>query len=323
MDYKLAKAVSAKAGQKQEKEVAFYLRRAFKDHDDVFVINDFKFIHNNETAQIDHLIIYRFGFVLIESKSITGNVRVNKQEEWSRSYLEKWQGIPSPIKQAELQQKLLKELLHEHRSELVGTLLGIQQTLGNRCWHQLCAVSSNGIIERDKIPSDISKKLVKSEFLTDSIIKLIDLKSDIVRTLSVLDNRPAFNKQELQNICDFLLERCGAKQLIKSDDQVNENITIDDVFHPPKERGKVHNKVSLLECKKCHDNNMLTPMYGKFGYYVKCGVCEGNTSLKRACTSCESKQTKVSKLKDVYTLKCLDCISEEQLFPILTSEVKS
>jgi len=46
---------TAKAGQKQEQDVAFFLRRAFKDHEQVFVLNDFKFTFNDETAQIDHL----------------------------------------------------------------------------------------------------------------------------------------------------------------------------------------------------------------------------------------------------------------------------
>ncbi len=63
-------SVTAKAGYKQEQDVAFFLRRAFKDHPQVFVINDYKFSFNGETAQIDHLVIYPYGFVLIESKSI-------------------------------------------------------------------------------------------------------------------------------------------------------------------------------------------------------------------------------------------------------------
>jgi hypothetical protein len=312
MDCKTANAASTKAGQQQEKNVAFFLRRAFKYNDEIFVINDFKFTHNNETAQIDHLIVYRFGFILVESKSITGNVRVNKEGEWSRSYRGKWQGMLSPIKQAELQQKLLKELLHEHRSELVGKLLGIQQTLGKRCWHQLCAVSSNAIIERDNIPSKVSQMLVKSEFLEDSIIKIMDLKSDIVRTLSIIDSRPAFNQKELRAICDFLLNRCGANQATV-DSKIEEAIKVDDVILTPMVKEAELVTAPLVACKKCNEDKFLTPMYGKFGYYIKCGVCEGNTSLKMPCTSCESKQTKVSKRKDVYRLKCSICTHEEVL----------
>lgn len=108
-----------KAGQKQEQDVAFFLRRYFKGDKNILIFNDIKITHNEETAQIDHLVLYLYGFVLIESKSITGEVSVNKQEEWSRSYNKQWRGMPSPIKQVELQQKLLKELLYEENK---GTL---------------------------------------------------------------------------------------------------------------------------------------------------------------------------------------------------------
>lgn len=63
-----AKSAQAIAGQQQEHNVAFFLRRAYKDNPEVLVINDFKFRFNDETAQIDHLLVYPYGFVLLESK---------------------------------------------------------------------------------------------------------------------------------------------------------------------------------------------------------------------------------------------------------------
>ena len=51
-----ANSAQAKAGIKQELDVAFYLRRAFKDHEQVFVFNDLKFSHKQETAQIVTLV---------------------------------------------------------------------------------------------------------------------------------------------------------------------------------------------------------------------------------------------------------------------------
>lgn len=155
------------AGNAQEKTVAFYLRRAFKDDENVLVFNDFKFSYNDETAQIDHFIIYKQGFILIESKSIKGSVRVNSQGEWSRSFKGVWQGIPSPINQVLLQEDLLRSLLHFNRENILGKVLGMQQNFGGRCWDRFCAVSSDAIIERESIPKDISSKIVKSEFLIE------------------------------------------------------------------------------------------------------------------------------------------------------------
>ena len=164
-----ANSATAKAGLKQEQDVAFFLRRSFKEHQQVFVFNDLKFCYNNETAQIDHLILYPYGFILIESKSITGEVAVNPQQEWSRSYQGKWQGMPSPIKQVELQQALLRELMFEHREQIIGKVLFKQQSFGRRCWHNICAISSNAIIDRTSMPADISEQLAKSEFLVDKL----------------------------------------------------------------------------------------------------------------------------------------------------------
>ena len=121
------KAANTIAGQKQELDVAFYLRREFKDHPQIFIINDYKFSFNNETAQIDHLIVYPYGFILIESKSITGEVTVNELGEWSRSSNAKWSGMPSPIKQAELQEKLLKEFLHHNRANILNKIADVME----------------------------------------------------------------------------------------------------------------------------------------------------------------------------------------------------
>ena len=104
-----SKHVRQIAGEKQEQDVAFFLRRAYKDDPKVYVFNDLRFEYNDEVAQIDHLILYPYGFVLIESKSITGEVKVNKEQEWTRSYNKQWSGMRSPIKQVELQEKLLLE----------------------------------------------------------------------------------------------------------------------------------------------------------------------------------------------------------------------
>ena len=147
------------AGDKQEKDVAFYLRRAFKDHPEVFIFNDLNIRFNSEHAQIDHLVLYKYGFILVESKSITGEVKVNQHEEWSRSYRSKWQGIPSPLKQVELQQELLKSFLNDSRNIILDKLFGLkQQSFTYRKFDSICAVSSNALINRESMPSKVSKE---------------------------------------------------------------------------------------------------------------------------------------------------------------------
>ncbi|PKH53812.1 nuclease [Shewanella sp. Choline-02u-19] len=322
-----AQSPQAIAGLKQEQNVAFFLRRAFKDHPEVLVINDFKFSFNDETAQIDHLIVYPYGFVLIESKSIKGHVKVNKQQEWTRSYNSKWQGMPSPIKQVELQQALLKELLNHHRLEVLGKMLGLKQGFSGRCWDHLCVVSSDAIIDRQTMPKAVSDKLVKSEFLVDKTKEIMNLKNKFMRVISIADSRPYFNQKELDSIGQFIIN-----QHIDSNNQTAEidtkataiTPTAASVIQPihapvaqalqPLEQPDIPTDTTTdiqitLCCKHCGESNNITPMYGKFGYYIKCNQCTKNTPMKQACPKCQSKNTKVKKQKETYTLNCQECSS--------------
>ena len=298
-DKTLQNAVSptAKAGQKQEQDVAFYLRRAFKGHKQVFVINDFKFTHNDETAQIDHLIVYPYGFILIESKSIKGEVKVNKLGEWTRSLSNQWSGMASPIKQVELQQKLLRELLHENREAILGKILGIrQQSFGMRCWHNVCAVSSNAVIDRDLMPNDVSKQLVKTEFLVDKLNEIMKLKTYAITKLNPFDTRPDFNDEELKSIVSFLLSQLGNDEAVKRKSKQE--------VAPARVKASTN---AVLQCKACGEKSYYTPQHGRYGYFIKCNKCQTNTAMKMACLNCNSKNTRVSKKKDTYTLNCSDC----------------
>lgn len=318
-----------KAGQQQELDVAFYLRRAFKDHTEVHVINDLKFKFNDEIAQIDHLIVYPYGFILIESKSIKGHVKVNQQGEWTRSFNQTWSGMPSPIKQVELQQDLLNSLLDHHRLDILGKFLGIKQGFGGRSWEHLCAVSSESVIDRKTMPKAVSSKLVKSEFLVDKINKLMKLRNKFIRTVNVYDTRPQFNQQELDSICSFLLEQdISSKNDITPTNQISDHYTshYTSVEHQTvqiqdtstvyqQEASNPPNTIapSILSCKHCGESNNYIPMCGKFGYYIKCNACSNNTPMKMACPSCGSKSTKVQKRQETYTLICQDCSLCQQI----------
>ena len=313
-----ASSAQAKAGIKQELDVAFYLRRAFKDHEKVFVFNDLKFSHKQETAQIDHLILYPYGFALIESKSITGEVKVNGQEEWARSYNSVWKGMPSPIKQVELQQQLFRELLFEHRSEMLGKVLFMSQAFGGRCWDNLCAISSNAIIDRDNMPSKISKQLVKSEFIVEKLNGLMKLRNKFINPIN---GRPSFSELEMDNICRFILSQDITNKPYDIEKSLPKNSAEDiasvvkeiEVRKAPRDLEDdlkvtpLSLKPLQLICKKCGLGPKLKASYGKYGYFTTCSNCSVNTSMKQSCPTCESKKIQVSKKGDVYTLNCLDC----------------
>jgi hypothetical protein len=342
---KMTKTPQTIAGQKQEQDVAFFLRRAFKDNPEVLVINDFKFSFNNETAQIDHLIVYTYGFVLIESKSIKGHVKVNNQGEWTRSYNSQWSGMSSPIKQVELQQALLKEMLMHHRNDILSKLLGIkQQGFNGRCWHYLCAISSNAVIDRKTMPKEISDKLYKTEFLVDELKNIMNLKHKLIRLVSVTDTRPDFSQRELDSIGQFLISQhldSNTQQVDAAPAQLKQIQAIPKrpelkpelepelqpalapinalaqstvaILAPAAVVALAPGQQPIISCKHCGESTQYTPMYGKFGYYINCNQCSKNTSMKLPCPLCMSKNTKVTKRKETYTLNCVDCEFENRL----------
>jgi hypothetical protein len=42
----------------------------------VLVFNDIRLQHDGEVVQIDHLVVHRHGMVVIESKSVSGEIHV-------------------------------------------------------------------------------------------------------------------------------------------------------------------------------------------------------------------------------------------------------
>jgi hypothetical protein len=131
--------------------MAFYLRRAFAEAPDVLVFNDLRVERNGEIAQIDHLILHRWGMIIIESKSVTSRVKINEREEWSRLWDGRDRGMASPVLQAKRQADLLRRLLDDHALDLVGKVFGLMQVrFGAMPIDLLVAISDDGVIQRTK-----------------------------------------------------------------------------------------------------------------------------------------------------------------------------
>ncbi len=265
-----------KIGDMVENNVAFYLRREFSEDKDILVFNDLKITKDGENAQIDHLVIHKTGFVIIESKSIKGRITVNSNLEWSRTIGNSWSGMPSPIRQAELQSKLLKALLNDNAKKILPKSLGVQQYFGGRRWDIICACSSDAIIERENIPKKVSDKIIKAEFIAEKIKALIK------RDQKLLSTQPKFNSTDMESITQFLLEK-GVNTSIKG----------------------------VIRCKYCNSISVI-PMHGRFGYYVACKECNKNTSMKKQCSKCNYNFSKVTKSGNEYTLSC-NCGNHETL----------
>lgn len=285
-------------GDQVENNVAFYLKRHFSEINNILVYNDLRIEHKGEIAQIDHLIVYKKGFIIIESKSIKGAVKVNKQLEWQRTVRGKWVGMPSPITQAEIQTKLLKALLNDNADQILEKLFMIQGYFSGRCWDTLCAASNDAIIDRDNIPSKISPLIAKSEQVSNRVKEIITSRS------SILKPNPSFSDNEFNNIKYFLIaaHKPNSKTVANTE---NSSIITDASQQLDSSDSNLIKSNSWFICKNCSSSST-SPKYGKFGYYVTCNDCNTNTSMNQVCSSCGNKKTHVSKNKQIYTVSC-DC----------------
>jgi hypothetical protein len=159
-----------KSGDAAEHQMAHYLKREFGKRDDCFVLNDLRLVgEDEEVAQIDHLLVTRFGFFVIESKA--GDINVDSRGQWIKVFDGRKTGMPSAMNQAERQGKVLRELIQANR-EMLRTkyLFGkLQGGFLNALVEGFVAVSDKGIItaevdipnldKADNIPNLIRTRL--------------------------------------------------------------------------------------------------------------------------------------------------------------------
>ena len=247
IDFKNANHRFTKAGLDAEKQMAFYLRRAFEHEMNIFILNDIRIELNGEYAQIDHLVIHKYGFIIIESKSISDRIVVNSQEEWKRCHKDKEKGIPSPIQQAKRQASLLKSFLNEKGLHLfkkqIFDFLIPKVSFDNFQFDILVSISDSGIIERNKVKL---KELLKADMIPDKINELI-ARSKINIAKNVFN---PFEKDKYilmitaeKKIVDFLCNQHRPKnKIIINKERKNEPVIIRKIEkYQPKKELVLHN----------------------------------------------------------------------------------
>lgn len=103
------------AGKKGEDGSAYQINFYFESSNNWAVIHDLRLEHNEQVAQIDHLIINRFlDMWVCESKHFSEGVAINDNGEFSTFYKGKQIGQPSPIEQNIRHIHVLKKMLNDN-----------------------------------------------------------------------------------------------------------------------------------------------------------------------------------------------------------------
>lgn len=196
------------AGDAAEKQMAFYLQRMFGQAQDIFVINDLRIEHAGEVAQVDHLIVSRWGLCIVESKSVTDSVHINAHGEWAREYQGKKQGMPSPVRQGEAQGWILKQLLTDNKQLLLGTLLGMLQKGFFYCPTKVyAAISDSGMIQRDMVLPEVMKADAIAPAIENWLKEQPTKNMKEIFSLSLKVDTWSMSDDEAKCVADFLLAR--------------------------------------------------------------------------------------------------------------------
>jgi Nuclease-related domain len=318
-----------KAGRDAEEQLAFYLRRAFVEDKDILVFNNLRFEHSHDVAQIDHLILHKYGMIIIESKSVTSKVEINEREEWVRLFGNTSKGMPSPIQQAKRQGEFLKSYLNQFAPVLLDRIVMLQKYFGGMPIDYIVSISDSGIIKRSK--SDSLEEVLKADQVPDRVRSIFGKWRKANGLLSLdLSGGYIFTKDEITNISQFLIaknkpsahqvspqELPVAKAAVKSWSS-NRDISpskhevspsSSQVKRPQREKNIEVTPVQV--CAYCKSINLCIE-YG-YSYYFKCLDCEKNTTIKSTCKSCgEKAKTRKSGLQ--FYSECASCQTSKLLY---------
>lgn len=343
-----------RAGAAAERQMSFYLNRAFGDESYVCVLNDLRLVDpeqpehdgRNGVCQIDHLVLHRWGAFLIESKSAVDEVSVRDDgaggDEWTRSFDGRELGIPSPIQQARRQGDFLRKFLGRHRESLLGKvprglrtlfkLLSGSDQRGFRCMpiQIIVAISDHGRIRRVndwKEPARPFQTFVsKADLVANKIREEIAKHQSAGSLLGPTKGEYGMwcmNAEEVGVVATFLKDSHQPRADLRSraaspspPPWVTESPISNPAAVPAPTRPPAPG--SHPTCKKCSGPN-LTAMWGKFGYYWKCNDCDTNTAMPTVCSACgaersRGKTVRIRKAGSAYFRACEACGIEERVW---------
>ncbi len=300
------------AGRKAEEQMAFYLRRFFSSSADVDVLNYLRIDLNGEVAQMDHLVLHPFGLLIVESKSVSDGVQITDDGQWMRWFNRKPSGMASPITQAQLQGKLLKELLEKTVKQKgffdqvpLDVVVAISDS-GTITWPKSGALPE--VCKADQVPDRINSRIEQFRKLRNEPDILTSDHRRVIAGFLLKAHKP-LERIATPAAPQHKVEEprpeykvTAASPIIKAPDM--------NLGREP----KAASKPSTLPpkcCKHCQSTR-LDARSGQYGYYFSCRDCTKNTPIKFACLACGG-EGKIRKQGDSFFAECKVC-SESNLF---------
>jgi hypothetical protein len=300
-----------RAGIKGEQESAYHIDFDFRDSEITSVIHDLRLEWHGRVAQIDHLVIHRtHKFYVLETKSFAHGLKITEEGEFLRwnDWKKTYEGMVSPIEQNRRHAEVLRDVL-------------IRLGYPNPEIESFVLISPTARIDRSKlypcpevVKADQFTTAFKKRFL-DSMNSVGGMLGGLSKALfgdsaeAIAKNLVRLHKPIMVDYeAKFGMREAGA---VAGESQPAQTVAVPEVQVATEAQtaASVRPKRETLPdaplCKAC-GSSRLAIEYGKFGYYLKCKACEGNTALKIGCEIPGHKE-KIRKSKLTFYRECEQC----------------
>jgi hypothetical protein len=176
-----------KAGNKGEKDAAYYIDLYYRNNQNWAVIHDLRIEHNGDVAQIDHLMINRlFEFYILETKSFAYGLKITENGEFLFWNGNRYIAMQSPIEQLNRHILVLERLLKNE--DILPKRLGMELRPSFKPYVLVSPTSTLIRPDRKKFNSDT---VIKSDVLFKQIqndadnVKLVEVFSGLAKLISV------------------------------------------------------------------------------------------------------------------------------------------
>ena len=289
--------------QRGANESAYILDFDTKDSKNRAVIHDLRLEINGRVAQIDHLMINRPLHVFVfETKNFHSGLKITEEGEFLRwnSYKKTFEGMPSPLAQNERHITVLKDAFAQID---MPTRLGVRLSPS---YHSYVLVASRARIDRPK-KFDTSQ-IVKADDWPKTLDKHIDSEGVFSTFASAAR---IVSSETLVDICNKLIAL--HKPITMNYAAKFGIIETPPAAEPAPQIASPSEEYSVSpKCRSCGSDS-LGIQYGKYGYYFKCGSCDGNTPIKIACGQSGHKE-KLRKEGLLFFRECADCKTSSLFF---------
>ena len=271
-----------RAGIKGEQEAAYLINFNYEKSQNTAIIHDLRLEIGGRVAQIDHLLLHRtLNIFVLETKHFHAGIKITEEGEFLRwnNYEKMFEGMASPLEQNVRHIAVLTDAFAKIE---MPTRLGLRLT---PTFQSYVLVSPHSRIDRPKkfdtsriIKADMLEKMFEDRLEGASALGTLtnmsrlvasDTLKDIAKQLIRLHRPAKFDYAKRFGITESPAPAPAARPAPAS-------------MRPEPAKVATAKAPAAPVCRHCGAANIAI-QHGRFGYYIKCLACDGNTPIKVGC----------------------------------------